>query len=170
MLNVLNAKIIKLDESEKSRLTSSYMEKCKMPDRKCETWHIYKMQYQKSKIWHKNVLPGTSHLHFNLVSRIFRVLPFTSRILDFLLARFSRQPGTSQPCISHVISHALHFFNLASHNFLFHSFAFFISHLMFFMPHNVTYVYVYDICMTYIIDIFIDTYDIWHMTYEIWHL
>ena len=41
---------------------------------------------------------------------------------------------------------------------------------MFFMPHNVTYVYVYDICMTYIIDIFIDTYDIWHMTYEIWHL
>lgn len=30
------------------------------------------------------------------------------------------------------------FFNLASHNFLFHSFAFFISHLMFFMP--MTYV------------------------------
>ena len=52
--------------------------------------------------------------------------------------------------------------------FLFHSFASFISHLMFFMPHNVTYVYVYDICMTYVIDIFIDTYDtcvIFYMTH-----
>ena len=153
-----------------------------MPDRKCKMWHknqrfkienrretYLQMHYQKSKIWHKNVLPGISHLHFNLVSCIFRVSHFTSRILYFLLAHFSRQLGTSQPCISHVISHTLHSFNLASHIFLFHSFASYISHLMFFMPHNVTYVYVYDICMTHVIDIFIDTYDIWHI-WLVWHM
>ena len=37
-LNILNAKIIKLDESEKSRLTSKLYGK-KMSDTKYETWH-----------------------------------------------------------------------------------------------------------------------------------
>ena len=60
---------------------------------------------------------------------------------------------------------------LTSHLTFFYSifFASFISHLIFFIPHNVTYVYVYDICMTYVIDIFIDTYDIWHI-WLIWHM
>ena len=35
----------------------------------------------------------------------------------FLQAHFSRQLGTSQPCISHVISHNLHFFKCTSRIF-----------------------------------------------------
>ena len=144
--------------------------------------HIYKMQYQKSKIWHQNVyLASRISIIFHLVSRIFRVSHFTSRILYFLLAHFSRQLGTSQPCISHVISHTLHSFNLASHIFLFHSFASYISHLIFFMPHNVTYVYVYDICLWHMYDTCHRHFHrhIWHMThmthmthvlYFIWHI
>ena len=44
-----------------------------------------------------------------------RILHLASCI--FLQAHFSRQLGTSQPCISHVISHNLHFFKCTSHIF-----------------------------------------------------
>ena len=81
-----------------------------------------------------------------------------------LVSRASRMLYLT-PCI---------FFNLASHIFLFHSFAFFISHLIFFMPHNVTCVsmclclwHMYDICHRHF------HRHIWHMThmtYDIWHI
>ena len=92
---------------------------------------------------------------FNLASHISILILYRayseSRILHLasciFYLRISRDNWGRVSRASHVISHTLHSFNLAFHIFLFHSFASFISHLIFFMPHNVTYVYVYDICL-----------------------
>ena len=119
------------------------------------------MQYQKSKIWHKNVLPGTSHLHFNLVLCIFRVSHlalFNARFSQDNRGRVSRPSRRLYltPCIL-LTSHLTFFHSILLHlSFLI---SYFLCHIMWHM----------SISMTYVIDIFIDTYDIWHI-WLIWHM
>ena len=65
------------------------------------------------------------------------------------------------PCIL-LILHLTFFYSILLH--LLFLISYFLCHIMWHM--SMSMAYVYDICMTYVIDIFIDTYDIWH----IWHM
>ena len=68
------------------------------------------------------------------------------------------------PCIL-LTSHLTFFYSILLH--LLFLISYFLCHIMWHMSMSMTYVY--DICMTYVIDIFIDAYDIWHI-WLIWHM
>ena len=162
-----------------------------MPDRKCKMWHknqrfkienrretYLQMQYQKSNI---KMFYLASHISILILYRAYsesRILHLASCIFYLCISRdnWGQVSRASRmlyltPCIL-LTSHLTFFYSILLHLLFFISY--FLCHIMWHTSMSMTYVY--DMCMTYVIDIF---RHIWHMThmthmthvlYFIWHI